>query len=294
MTSKTITLADGATIAYRQLGNGPGLIIVHGGLETWRSYSELAEMLSDTFTVYVPDRRGRGLSSPPGPEYGMRTEVDDIEILARETGARFIFGVSSGALISLQASLQTRGLFKKAAIFEPPLLVDRERFNTLYERFQGEVAKNDIASSLITGMKITEMGPIILRSLPYWLGKPVINWFLSHQESKDRDRHGGGSDEDTSPALRILVPTMICDFTLVKEMEGALENFTALRDTEVLLLSGTASRPFLIHSCEELERVIPGATHTRLQGLTHLGAGNKDVEGKPGVVAKVLREFFTR
>jgi hypothetical protein len=46
---------------------------------------------------------------------------------------------------------------------------------------------------------------------------------------------------------------MICDFSLVKEMEGALENFTALRDTEVLLLSGTASRPFLIHSCEELE-----------------------------------------
>jgi pimeloyl-ACP methyl ester carboxylesterase len=291
MTTKAITSFDGATLSYRQLGQGPGLIIIHGGLETWRSYRDLAELLSSTFTVYIPDRRGRGLSSPPGPDYGMQTEVADIETLSRETGARFVFGVSSGALISLQTCLLTRGVFDRAAIFEPPLLVDPGRFTPLYERFRREVARDDIASALITGMKITGLGPPVLPSLPYWLLRPLVNWFFSRQESNGQ---AGGADEDTEPILRDLVPTMVCDFALVREMEGTLESFQALRDTRVRLMSGTASLPYCIRSCEGLEGVIPGATHTRMQGLTHLGAGNRDVEGKPEVVAEVLREFFTQ
>jgi pimeloyl-ACP methyl ester carboxylesterase len=292
MTTKTITSFDGATISYRQLGQGPGLIIIHGGLETWRSHRDLAELLSSTFTVYVPDRRGRGLSSPPGPDYGMQTEVADIETLSRETGARFGFGVSSGALILLQTCLLRRGVFDRAAIYEPPLLlVDRGRFNPLYERFRGEVARDDIASALITGMKITGLGPPVLPSLPYWLLRPLINWFVSRQESNGQ---AGGADEDAEPILRDLVPTMVCDFRLVEEMEGTLESFRKLRDTRVRLMSGTASVSYCIHSCEELEKVIPGVTNTRMHGLTHLGAGNRDVEGKPEVVAEVLRDFFTQ
>ncbi|MEU1641010.1 alpha/beta hydrolase, partial [Nonomuraea sp. NPDC005701] len=54
--------ADGTTIGYRRSGRGPGLILVHGGMQASQHFTKLAAALSTEFTVYVPDRRGRGLS----------------------------------------------------------------------------------------------------------------------------------------------------------------------------------------------------------------------------------------
>jgi pimeloyl-ACP methyl ester carboxylesterase len=61
-----VTSADGTTIGYREIGSGPGLIVLHGGARASPHYLRLAEMLSDSSTVYLPDRRGRGLSDPKG------------------------------------------------------------------------------------------------------------------------------------------------------------------------------------------------------------------------------------
>jgi pimeloyl-ACP methyl ester carboxylesterase len=56
---------DGTRIGYSRSGDGPGLILLRGALQTSRSFSRLAAELGDNFTIYVPDRRGRGLSGPP-------------------------------------------------------------------------------------------------------------------------------------------------------------------------------------------------------------------------------------
>jgi len=63
--------SDGTTIGYRQIGSGPGLILLHGGMQASQHYMRLATALSDAFTVYVPDRRGRGLSGPYGDQYAI-------------------------------------------------------------------------------------------------------------------------------------------------------------------------------------------------------------------------------
>src|SRR5674536_392631 len=65
-TSSSVTSSDGTIIGYRQLGSGSGIILVHGGASASQSYMKLGALLSDTFTVYIPDRRGRGLSGPFG------------------------------------------------------------------------------------------------------------------------------------------------------------------------------------------------------------------------------------
>lgn len=293
MTSKTVTSKDASTISYRQFGDGPGLIILHGALHTWRSHKQLAEALCDQFTVYVPDRRGRGLSSDAGSDYSMQTEVNDVEALATATGARFILGVSSGALISLRACLKLPELFKKAVVFEPPLLA--VSVHELFPRFQEEIQKGDRASALITAMHMTEMGPPIFRFLPYWVGRPILRWAMSwERSSKDQTKRGEGDEggDDPAPSLYDLVPTALGDFSLVKEMDGQLERFAAIKDTKVLLLSGTASRDFLIRCCDELEKVMPGVEHIRLQGLDHLAACNKEFGGDPSMVAPVLRKFL--
>src|ERR1700675_2997904 len=114
---------DGITIGYRHRGGGPGLVVLHGAMESAQSHMQLAEALADTYTVYLPDRRGRGLSGAYGRGYSIREDVEDMDALLRKTGAHYVFGVSSGAIIWLNGAL-TLPAIHKAAIFEPPLMVD--------------------------------------------------------------------------------------------------------------------------------------------------------------------------
>lgn len=52
------------------------MVLLHGSNESARSYTQLALALAGAFTVYLPDRCGRGLS---GPDHSMRTEVEDLQ-----------------------------------------------------------------------------------------------------------------------------------------------------------------------------------------------------------------------
>ncbi len=69
-----------------------------------KALQTLAHELSASFRVYVPDRRGRGDSGPFGGDYGLAREIEDLDALLRKTGARFVFGLSSGALSSMAAA----------------------------------------------------------------------------------------------------------------------------------------------------------------------------------------------
>jgi pimeloyl-ACP methyl ester carboxylesterase len=55
------TSSDGTIIGYRQLGHGPALILVHGGMKSSQDFMQIAAALSDAFTVYLPDRRNARL-----------------------------------------------------------------------------------------------------------------------------------------------------------------------------------------------------------------------------------------
>jgi pimeloyl-ACP methyl ester carboxylesterase len=66
----SVTSKDGTTIGYRQLGSGPGIILLHGAASASQHFMKLGVALSDAFTVYISDRRGRGSSGPFGDNYG--------------------------------------------------------------------------------------------------------------------------------------------------------------------------------------------------------------------------------
>ena len=67
MTAGSVTSADGTAIGYLRTGDGPAVVMLHGSNESARSHTQLAMALADEFTVYLPDRRGRGLSGPHRP-----------------------------------------------------------------------------------------------------------------------------------------------------------------------------------------------------------------------------------
>jgi pimeloyl-ACP methyl ester carboxylesterase len=113
---------DRAIIGYRQIGSGPGLIIIHGGARASHHYLRLAEMLSDSYTVYLPDRRGRGLSGPKGENYSIKREIEDLRVLIQKTNAQMLFGHSAGGFIALEAAVALP--IEKLALYEPAVSID--------------------------------------------------------------------------------------------------------------------------------------------------------------------------
>ena len=120
-TTSSVTSKDGTTIGYRQMGSGPGIILMHGGVNASQHFMKLGAALSDAFTVYIPDRRGRGLSGPFGEDYGIQREVEDLDALLNKTGAYHLFGAATGALIILQSALTLPGIPVIGPLLTAPL-----------------------------------------------------------------------------------------------------------------------------------------------------------------------------
>ncbi len=115
----TVTSGDGTKIGYRRFGAGPALILLHGSVASGAHLTDLAGLLSDAFTVVVPDRRGRGLSGPYRTGDELQQELEDLAALLEATGAEKVWGLSSGACIALNAARTTPAI-RRLALFEPP------------------------------------------------------------------------------------------------------------------------------------------------------------------------------
>src|SRR5690349_819638 len=138
-----VTSRDGTAIGYRQFGKGPGLVLVQGTMGTAQNFMELALALADKYTVYVPDRRGRGISPTDVKDYCAQKEVEDLDALLQKTGAHDVFGLSAGAFISLQAALSLPSIHK-LAIFEPPIFLDAVPVEMI-ARYEREIKEGNIA-----------------------------------------------------------------------------------------------------------------------------------------------------
>jgi pimeloyl-ACP methyl ester carboxylesterase len=127
---RTVTSKDGATIAFDQYGDGPTLILVTGALGVRSPHPmsrQLSELLSGHFTVIDYDRRGRG-DSGDTPPYSVQREVEDLEALIDAAGgSAFLYGLSSGAVLALEAASSLPDKVKKLAMYEPPFIVNDSR-----------------------------------------------------------------------------------------------------------------------------------------------------------------------
>jgi pimeloyl-ACP methyl ester carboxylesterase len=269
---------DGTVIGYREIGNGPGIILVHGGLMTSQNFLKLGLLLSDEFTVYIPDRRGRGLSGKHGDNYNLQKECEDIQALINETKVTNIFGLSSGAIISLQTTLIDQSILK-AAIYEPPIPVNGTNPAHWAGKYEQNLAKGNLAAAFVNIIKGTG-DSYSMEMLPGFILEFMFNLALK-AESKD-------ISAPDSVSLNKLIPTMHFDIKLVKEMEGKIETFKKLK-TKVLLLGGNRSQKFLKTTLNSLETIIPDTKRIEFKSIGHLAADNN---GKPELVAKALKDFF--
>ena len=207
------------------------------------------------------------------------------------------------------------------ALYEPPLSVDHSTPTDWVARYDREIAQGKLGSAVVTALRGTQMAPLIFRFVPRVLLDAVLNratrvaaedgngrgdrpppvrsrarhaamrallWPLRRAAS----RNGPPDQEIVGPSdvpLRTLVPTMHYDAQLVIESEGTLESFKAV-PADVLLLGGSQSPRYLRRTLDALEEVLPHVRRVELAGVGHLAADNS---GKPELVARELRRFFT-
>jgi pimeloyl-ACP methyl ester carboxylesterase len=94
------TAADGARIAYEDLGSGRPLVLLHG-LMAHRGFFAAQRALADDFRLILIDLRGHGQSSPAGTDTGVETLAQDVAALVGHLGVEDAIGVgwSLGAAV---------------------------------------------------------------------------------------------------------------------------------------------------------------------------------------------------
>jgi pimeloyl-ACP methyl ester carboxylesterase len=93
---------DGMSIAYRQAGQGPALVLLHGFLCDSRCWRQQLAHLSDTFRVIAWDAPGAGSSSDPPNGYTTESYVNGLSAFLDAIGieSAHILGLSWGGILA--------------------------------------------------------------------------------------------------------------------------------------------------------------------------------------------------
>ncbi|GGR08360.1 alpha/beta fold hydrolase [Streptomyces pilosus] len=168
--------ADGTAIAYEQQGSGPAVVLVGGAFMTRGDSAALAGLLAEHCTVLTYDRRGRG-DSGDSPKYDVLREVEDLDALIERVGGEaMVFGMSSGAVLALEAVARGSAV-SRLAVYEPPFITDSSRpplpddYVAHLTNLVKEGAYGDAAAYFMTaavGMPAEAVAG--MRQAPFWAG----------------------------------------------------------------------------------------------------------------------------
>jgi pimeloyl-ACP methyl ester carboxylesterase len=106
----TVESPDGTRIAAWKTGAGPSLVVVHGGAADHTAWDKVMPLLTDSFTVYAVDRRGRGASGD-GASYAIEREFEDVAAVADALpGPVHLYGHSFGGICAVEGALRSGNL----------------------------------------------------------------------------------------------------------------------------------------------------------------------------------------
>jgi pimeloyl-ACP methyl ester carboxylesterase len=262
----TVESVDGTEISYDKVGSGPLLIVVMGASrfrKTTPEAAELAQILSDQFTVITYDRRGRGTSGDH-PTYAVQKEIDDIAALIAANGDRAsLVGYSSGAVLAIEAAVAGLPIDKVIA-YEPPIVVegsgrDPER-SALIPRLDAALARGD--------------------------RREVIRIFFVESVGLSPEEHENMMNSPSGEVLERIAPTLIYDSRIV---DGAYpdqhwpERYRT-NTVPTLLVDGDQTFPFIPIGVNALGKVLASSSRKTLPGQGH--------GPEPEAMAPVIREFL--
>jgi pimeloyl-ACP methyl ester carboxylesterase len=261
----TVNSKDGTRIAYDKLGSGSAVILIAGALVSRSEHEELAQLMSQEFTVYNYDRRGRGDSGDTKP-YAVKREIEDVEALIDAAGgSAYVYGISSGACLALEATAALGGKVKKLVLYEAP-----------YDEAEGEAEKWKKYSANLNQLLASD--------------RPGDAVELHMKTVGASDMAIAGMKMSPGWArMKALAHTIAYDIAVVGERRSIPLERAAMIKVTTLVLDGGASlesMPFMRVTADKLAKIIPNSRRQTIEGQGH------DVDDK--VLAAVLSEFFNK
>jgi pimeloyl-ACP methyl ester carboxylesterase len=224
----------------------------------------LAELLDQQFTLFTYDRRGRGDSGDTAP-YAVAREIEDLEALIDEAGgSAFVYGISSGAVLALEAASKLPTKVKKLALYEPPFIVDDSRspVSENYVKHLNELIvagrRGDAVKYFMTdavGVPAEYLAP--MQGDPMWAEMETV----AHTLPYDGTIMGNTMSGKPLPSQKWASTTC-----------------------PTLVMDGGESPAWFHNGAQALTDVLPNAQHRTLEGQNHGVAAE--------ALAPVLKEFF--
>ncbi|MEQ8675046.1 MAG: alpha/beta hydrolase [Aggregatilineales bacterium] len=242
---------DGTKIAYEKSGNGAALILVDGafGTRKFGPNGDLAKLLTEHFTVYTYDRRGRG-DSGDTPPYTVEREVEDLDALIQVAGGSvLLYGISSGAGLALEAARQGLSI-KKLAIFEAPYFLDDSR----------APLPADYMAQMRTLTKADKRGDLVKLFMTKGVGVPAIFVFMM--------RFMPAWSKLKSVAHTVLYDSMIVEPYQHGKPLSPQEWASVSMPT--LVTVGGKSPDWMRNGMQSLAETLPDAKLVTLPGQTHI------------------------
>lgn len=262
---------DGTIIGYRQTGNGPKLVICHGGGRISQHYEALALALADNYTVIIPDRRGRGLSGAEGLHYNLKTATEDLQAVLQQTQAQYVFGHSAGAMIALE-TMQNYPV-QKLALYEPPVSVNHSFPIGWLQPFEKAVQAKKYQKAMaisLKGLNIVDGIDV----LPLWVIQLLLAGMSLFQKRPLPEMK-----------LQRLIPTLAADIKMITELQP--KNYKQL-NLPIALMHGEKSPKYFKTGLNALLLALPNAQLHPFEGLSHYSP-----ENKINPIATYLKQFFT-
>jgi pimeloyl-ACP methyl ester carboxylesterase len=114
--------ADGTEIAGRVQGDGPALVLVHGGIGDGEiAWDAMLPHLTDRFTCYLPSTRGRGLSGD-NPDHSPPRLEDDVTAFVGSIGEPVYLAGWSGSGAWVLGTAARSDSVAAVAAYEPGLI----------------------------------------------------------------------------------------------------------------------------------------------------------------------------
>jgi pimeloyl-ACP methyl ester carboxylesterase len=271
ITHSTVISKDGTVISYKSIGQGPGVIVLHGAYSSSDDFTLFAQELADSFTVHVIDRRGRGISGPQGNEYSIRKECEDLTVVQEATGASFLFGHSFGGLVALETA-RMNNLFTKIALYEPGVSIEGSIPTTWLPNYEKALNKNDTYGAF--AIFVRALGPVkSIKLMPIWYLKVILRIMLR----KDHWMH-----------MERLLPESLNEHKEVGRLDSTFSNYSSIY-ADTLLIAGGKSPEYERNTMRVLEQTMPNSKTLVLPNLSHFAPDNRN---SPAVVGQQVKLHF--
>jgi pimeloyl-ACP methyl ester carboxylesterase len=236
---------DGLTIAFERAGQGPPLVLLHGGVSDHREWRRQLDDLSDAFTIVAWDAPGCGGSSDPPetfrlPEYAACL-AGFIDALGLERP--HVLGLSWGSTLALE-------LYRRGPDIPRSLILA-----SAYAGWAGSLAPDIVADRLRTNLRGLE--------------KPAEEFVRPWIPTLLTERAPADMVEELATIMREFHPAGAR--TMLRSMaEADLRDVLPTIAVPTLLLYGAEDRRSPLDVAEAMHAQIPGSTLVILPGAGHM------------------------